>query len=99
MSIDIVFADVDNPGGSGFALAGWMRDNHPTIDVIHAGTVAKATEKAEDLCEEGPTASKPYDHQLLLDHMYLALRGIELSRRRGRATPALWHGHANNSTI
>jgi DNA-binding NtrC family response regulator len=80
MSIDIVFADVDAPGGSGFALAGWMRANHPAIDVILAGTVARATEKAEDLCEEGPTASKPYDHQLLLDHIRRSLAARDRNR-------------------
>jgi DNA-binding response OmpR family regulator len=80
ISVDVVLADVDAPGGSGFALAGWIRANHPSIDVILAGTVAKATEEAGNLCQEGPTASKPYDHQLLLDH----IRRSRAARDRNR---------------
>jgi DNA-binding response OmpR family regulator len=69
ISVQIVLADVDGAGNEGFALAREIRTNYPTIDVILAGTIAKAAEKAGDLCEEGPDLAKPYDHRLLLDHI------------------------------
>src|ERR1700744_1471464 len=69
ISVQIVLADVDAAGNEGFALAREIRTNYPTIDVILAGTIAKAAEKAGDLCEEGPDLAKPYDHPLLLDHI------------------------------
>jgi DNA-binding response OmpR family regulator len=69
ISVQIVFADIDGAGNEGFALAREIRTNYPMIDVILAGTVAKAAEKAGDLCEEGPDLAKPYDHRLLLDHI------------------------------
>ena len=69
ISVQIVLADVDAAGNEGFALAREIRTNYPTIDVILAGTIAKAAEKAGDLCEEGPDLAKPYDHRLLLDHI------------------------------
>lgn len=52
-----------------FALAGWIRKEHPRVKVILAGTVAKAAAAAGDLCEDGPTLNKPYDHQLVLDQI------------------------------
>jgi DNA-binding response OmpR family regulator len=67
--IDVVLTDANIPGESGFALAGWLRREHPNIKVVLAGNVATAAEKAGDLCEEGPQLSKPYDHQLVLNHI------------------------------
>jgi DNA-binding response OmpR family regulator len=69
ISIDTILADVAGPGEGGFALASWIRANHSHIEVALAGTVDKAAEKAGDLCLEGPALSKPYDHQLVLDHI------------------------------
>lgn len=54
--VDIVLTDIDAPGGSGFALAQWIRVNHPAIDVILAGTVTKVTQTAESLCEDWTAA-------------------------------------------
>jgi DNA-binding response OmpR family regulator len=76
--IDIVLADVDVPGENGFALAAWIRSNHPGVEVILAGTVAKAVEKAGNLCEEGPAISKPFEHQFVLDH----IRRLQAARQR-----------------
>ncbi len=74
--IDIVLVDIDAAGEDGFVLAGWLRANHPDIEVSLAGTVGKAVEKAGELCQEGPALSKPYDHKFVLDHIrqMLALR-------------------------
>lgn len=63
---DIGAALIDvEASGSGFELASWIRAHNAAIEVIMAGTVEKQVEKAKDLCEEGPTLSKPYDYQLV----------------------------------
>jgi len=54
-------------------LATWIRANYAGVQVILAGTVDAATEKAGDLCEDGPALSKPYAPQLLLDRIRRAL--------------------------
>jgi DNA-binding response OmpR family regulator len=71
--VDIVLADVNAPGAGGFGLASWIRGNRPGVQVLLAGTVASAAEKAGDLCNDGPTLSKPYDHQIVLDRIRRAL--------------------------
>lgn len=77
VAIDVVLADANAGGDSGFVLANWIRQNQPDIKVILAGTVAKAAEKAGDLCEDGPGLTKPYGHRRLLDEIRrsLAQRG------------------------
>jgi DNA-binding response OmpR family regulator len=74
-TIDVVLADAAREE-NGFALAGWLRQEHPNIKVVLAGNVASAAEKAGDLCEEGPNLSKPYDHKLVLNYIrrLLAIR-------------------------
>jgi DNA-binding NtrC family response regulator len=69
IAVDVVLADIDRRHGNGFALATWIQTRFPNIDVALAGTVAKATEKAGDLCKDGPAVAKPYDHQLVLDRI------------------------------
>jgi DNA-binding response OmpR family regulator len=76
--IDVVLTEVDSLGESAFRLGTWIRRNYPRIVVILAGTVAKAAEKAGDLCEEGPTLSKPYDHRIVLDR----IRRLLAARKR-----------------
>ncbi|HET6609917.1 MAG TPA: response regulator [Rhodopila sp.] len=82
--VDIVLAAVDTPGESGFALAAWLRQAHPTVEVILAGTVERACEKAGDLCEQGPGVVRPYDHQLLLQQ----IRRHRARRLRSPKTPS-----------
>jgi DNA-binding NtrC family response regulator len=67
--VDIVLAEVRSGDASGFALASWVRTHLPNIQVVLAGTIATATEKAGDICREGPALSKPYDHRLVLDYI------------------------------
>ena len=69
VEVDAVLADVNASGEARFSLATWIRQNHPATQVILAGTVATAAEKAGDLCQDGPALSKPYDHRLVLDHI------------------------------
>jgi DNA-binding response OmpR family regulator len=63
LKIDVVFAEVQlTVGVDGFALAQWVRKNHPDVDVILTSGVTRAAEKAADLCDEGPL-EKPYHPQ------------------------------------
>jgi DNA-binding response OmpR family regulator len=79
--IDVVLADVNAPGAeNAFALATWIRANHARVQVILAGTADAVTERAGDLCEDGPTLSKPYDPQLLLDRIRRALAARDQAR-------------------
>jgi DNA-binding response OmpR family regulator len=67
--IDVVLANIDASQKSGFTLAAWVRSNLPKIEMVLASTIKKAAEKAGKLCEEGPALAKPYDHQLVLNHI------------------------------
>jgi DNA-binding response OmpR family regulator len=79
-TIDIVMADVDAPGEGGFVFAAWIRGNYPDIEVILAGSLAKAAEKAGQLCQDGPALSKPYDHQIVLDRIRRLLAARDRSK-------------------
>lgn len=62
VEVDVVFTDVQMPGGlDGFGLAQWVRRHRPGTPVILTSGVAKASEAAETLCEDGPLLQKPYD--------------------------------------
>jgi DNA-binding NtrC family response regulator len=76
--VDVVLADIDADDQSVFALARWVRKRLPGVEMILVGTVTKAAQKAGDLCQDGPALSKPYDHQLALDH----IRRLMASRKR-----------------
>lgn len=68
--VDVVLVDARSPGAiDGFGLSRWIRENRPDIQVVMGATVEKAVEQAADLCAAGPMLSKPYDHQLLHDHI------------------------------
>lgn len=79
VQVDAVLCDVTAQGGPRFALANWIRQNHPGTQVILAGSMAMAAEKAGDLCEDGPALRKPYDHKQVLDH----IRRLLAARDRG----------------
>jgi DNA-binding response OmpR family regulator len=78
--IDIVLADIDRSHQSGFALASSLRRTQPDIHIVLAGTVAKATQRAAELCEEGSQITKPYDHQVVLDHIKRLLAARDRNR-------------------
>jgi DNA-binding response OmpR family regulator len=78
--IDVIFAEVQLSSSlDGFGLAQWVRENYPGIDVILTSGVARAAEKAGDLCDEGPL-EKPY-------HPQEVERRINLLLERRRTTP------------
>lgn len=78
--IEIVMLHAMSEKDRGFTLASWIRSMYPEIQVILAGTLAKAAEKAGALCEEGPALTKPYDHRLVLAH----IRRLQAARERAK---------------
>lgn len=81
LAIDIVFTDVEMPGSmDGFALAQWVRNNRPGMDVILAGSVGRAVQAASDLCDAQNSVPKPYDPQNVHDR----IRRLLASRRSGK---------------
>jgi DNA-binding response OmpR family regulator len=66
ISIDTILMDADTAEENGFVFRAWMREHHPSVTVILAGSLEKTTARAGELCEEGPALAKPYDHRLVL---------------------------------
>ena len=67
--VDIVFSDIEMPGAiDGFGLAKWIREHRPGLNVLLAGTVPRAVENAQQLCERG-SVPKPYDAQIVHNHI------------------------------
>jgi DNA-binding response OmpR family regulator len=68
--VKIILTDVQLPGSlDGFGLARWVRSNKPGVGVVLAGTAERAAVVAGELCEDGPTLSKPYDPQIVADRI------------------------------
>jgi DNA-binding response OmpR family regulator len=72
LQVEVVLADMMTEG-SGFALQRWIKENNHTAEVILAGSVEKAVNRAAGICQEGPALAKPYEHHLVLDHIRQAL--------------------------
>jgi DNA-binding response OmpR family regulator len=74
--VDIVLSQAQMPGDmDGFGLSQWVRSNKPAVHVILVGSPASATDAAADLCESGPMLRKPYEPQILLDHIKRLIAG------------------------
>lgn len=70
IEVDVVLCGISKTGSAGgFALSQWVRSTRPWTQVILAGTHARATDAAGELCEGGPTLSKPYEPRLVLDRI------------------------------
>jgi DNA-binding NtrC family response regulator len=68
--IEAVLCGVSEVGAAArFALSQWIRTNRPDTEIILAGNHARAGDAAGELCEEGPTLSKPYEPQVVLDRI------------------------------
>jgi hypothetical protein len=66
LKIDAILTDVESETlGGGFALAKWVRENRPHINVIMAATPERAAKEAGGLCSEGPHLARPYDHAIV----------------------------------
>jgi DNA-binding NtrC family response regulator len=82
LAIDVVLSDVAVPGSlDGFGLARWLREHRPGLPIILAATPARAADAAADLCEEGPFLAKPYDPQILLNHIRRTLANAAAASR------------------
>lgn len=46
---------------SGFALAQWIREKYPRVEIALAGTLDAAAEAAAEFCDEGPRLERPYE--------------------------------------
>jgi CheY-like chemotaxis protein len=69
-SLCIVLSGVAMPAnGDGFGLAQWIRQRRPDLEVVLAGTPARAADAAGDICERGPTLARPYEPQVVLDRI------------------------------
>lgn len=80
LEIDVVFTDVQMPGDTdGFALARWVRSNRVGVKVILTSGVAKASDAAAELCEDGPLLQKPYEAEEVERRIKLL---IEIRRQR-----------------
>jgi DNA-binding NtrC family response regulator len=79
--VDIVFSDIEMSGAvDGFGLAKWIRKHRAGLDVLLAGTVPRAVEKAKQLCEQS-SVPKPYDAQIVHDH----IKRLLAARKAGKA--------------
>ena len=79
--VDVVFSDIDMPGTvDGLELAKWIREHRSGLDVLLAGTVPRAVESAENLCERGPVP-KPYEAQVVHNHIRRLLAARNAARK------------------
>jgi CheY-like chemotaxis protein len=57
--VDVILTEVQLAGSlDGFGLARQIRENNHEIDVILTSGVARAADKAGDLCDDGPWKSR-----------------------------------------
>jgi DNA-binding NtrC family response regulator len=83
IQVDMILGEVDVPGSmNGFAFAQWARSVRPGLHIVLAGTPKRAVDAAAKLCDEGPSLTKPYDHQLVLAYIkrLLAARAQQAQR-------------------
>jgi DNA-binding response OmpR family regulator len=64
-TVDIVLSDA----ASGFELSHWIRANRPEVKILVGGSLERLARIAAELCDSGPTASRPYDPQLLIQRI------------------------------
>lgn len=70
LRIDAVLSAVELAGPmDGFGLSRWVREHRSDVEMILAGTPARAAASAAELCDNGPTLSRPYDPQAVHDHV------------------------------
>lgn len=77
--LDVLLVDAMAAGSlNGFEVAQEAKVLRPGIETLTVGTPKRVAVAAGNLCEDGPTASKPYDHALLHDEI------LQLLARRDR---------------
>jgi len=79
MKIDVVLTEVELESGTGgFAVAKWVRENRPNVEVVIAGSPRRAAEQAGELCSKGPHLKRPYEHALV----EMEIRNLLAGRRK-----------------
>ena len=72
--IDLILSDVQMPGSvDGFALARWVRQNRPGLEIILTSGYAGAAQESKELCNEKDIVAKPYEFERLLDQIKQSL--------------------------
>ena len=65
--VEVVFTAIGAGGeAEGFTLAQWVRRERPGLEVVIAGSPARAAGAAGDLCEDGQAGGKPSDPRGIL---------------------------------
>lgn len=78
---DAALIDAASVGEGGFKLVQWIRHNYPMVAISITGNIAKITDEARKLCDNGPELPKPRDHAAVLNHIKLLLAARERARR------------------
>lgn len=70
LDLHAMLCDADAPGErNAFELRAWSRNERPEIEVVLAGGVSSAANRAAELCDEGPQLKRPYDPQSVSDYI------------------------------
>jgi DNA-binding response OmpR family regulator len=77
LGFDVALIDATSTDESGFTLAQWLRKNYPAVSIAMVSNIEKATDRARELCDDGPNVTKPYDHRAVLDHIKRLLAARE----------------------
>jgi CheY-like chemotaxis protein len=84
LDVEIVLSAVEMRGGiDGFGLSRWVREHRPDVEVILAGTPKRAAASAAQLCDSGPTLSRPYEPQVVHDRIMRMLAERKPRRKTG----------------
>ena len=82
LHIDVMLADTRTSSTEqSFGLVQWARKTLPDLKLLLAATPKRAVAVAGQLCEEGPMLAKPYDPQIVEQHIRRLLAAR--ARRRG----------------
>jgi DNA-binding NtrC family response regulator len=70
LGVDAALCDAEAPGSrSAFELRAWALRRRPEVQVILAGSITGAANKAAELCEDGPQLRRPYDPQSVANYV------------------------------
>lgn len=69
-TVEAALCDAEAPGSqSAFQFRAWALRQSPATEIMLAGSVAAAANKAAELCEEGPQLKRPYDPQSVVEYI------------------------------